>query len=343
MPTSLSSGIYQMQLNDDELTLGGYLETQDDFEKLFLISESEQIEIPVKSLSTSQNGYFSTVISLSTLTNGTYNLVDDKQNKLEEKGAIVTSYRLGRFHINDKLVSFFYEDGIQIKIEDFEYLYDIVIDPGHGGIDIGAEGISIYERDLNLKISLYEKERYEEHGLKVHLIRQGVNYPKLIGDADWTIVQKVGYTLGWYGAVSHYTYSNHHNADTYGYATGPEIVVPGRATKEELSVAYRLLNDFKKVYPKITTYWPLYMRSYETGTNISRVKGNIVDERSWYGFIRYPEECFGVNVTLFESAYISNPHDNAWYVVQGHWKDVSEAKIRAYVEALGKTYIPPKK
>lgn len=54
-------------------------------------------------------------------------------------------------------------------------VYDIVIDPGHGGKDSGAtaklNGKTYYESNLTLKISLLLKEKLESAGLKVKLTR----------------------------------------------------------------------------------------------------------------------------------------------------------------------------
>lgn len=47
----------------------------------------------------------------------------------------------------------------------------IYIDPGHGGVDPGTIYKNIYEKDINLKISLNLKEKLEEKGAKVYLTR----------------------------------------------------------------------------------------------------------------------------------------------------------------------------
>ena len=49
--------------------------------------------------------------------------------------------------------------------------YKIVIDPGHGGSDPGAEGNNIIEKDLTLKISKYMKEKLEKLGIPVSITR----------------------------------------------------------------------------------------------------------------------------------------------------------------------------
>ena len=44
----------------------------------------------------------------------------------------------------------------------------IVIDPGHGYLDPGTSYENIYEKDINLNISLYLKEKLESYGATVY-------------------------------------------------------------------------------------------------------------------------------------------------------------------------------
>ena len=56
--------------------------------------------------------------------------------------------------------------------------YDIVIDPGHGGIDVGAYKNGYYESKINLDYSLTLKKSLENLGLKVKLTREeDINIP----------------------------------------------------------------------------------------------------------------------------------------------------------------------
>ncbi len=55
------------------------------------------------------------------------------------------------------------------------YVYDIVIDPGHGGIDSGAVVNNIHESLIVLDIAIKLKEELEKMGLKIKLTRTG-NY-----------------------------------------------------------------------------------------------------------------------------------------------------------------------
>ena len=47
----------------------------------------------------------------------------------------------------------------------------VVIDPGHGGVDSGAVGSGILEKDYNLLISRYMYDRFRELGIPAYLTR----------------------------------------------------------------------------------------------------------------------------------------------------------------------------
>lgn len=48
-------------------------------------------------------------------------------------------------------------------------IYDIVIDPGHGGIDGGADNKGYKETDFNMDIAIKVKDKLEDYGFKVKL------------------------------------------------------------------------------------------------------------------------------------------------------------------------------
>ena len=54
--------------------------------------------------------------------------------------------------------------------------YKIIIDAGHGGIDSGAVGNNLLEKDLNLRASLYMYNRLKELGIPVKLTRDNDEY-----------------------------------------------------------------------------------------------------------------------------------------------------------------------
>ena len=63
-------------------------------------------------------------------------------------------------------------------------IYDIVIDPGHGGIDSGASKNGYYESNINLDYSKKLKKELEELGLKVKLTREDDIYVPNYGEGS---------------------------------------------------------------------------------------------------------------------------------------------------------------
>lgn len=51
--------------------------------------------------------------------------------------------------------------------------YTIIIDPGHGGKDVGTSFKDIYEKDINLGISVYLRDELSKYGATVLLTREG--------------------------------------------------------------------------------------------------------------------------------------------------------------------------
>ncbi|HBS59502.1 MAG TPA: hypothetical protein DEA44_09565 [Firmicutes bacterium] len=60
----------------------------------------------------------------------------------------------------------------------------IVLDPGHGGDDPGATGNYLYEKDLNLDISLLARELFLQKGYDVYLTRMDDSPVELLDRAD---------------------------------------------------------------------------------------------------------------------------------------------------------------
>lgn len=47
----------------------------------------------------------------------------------------------------------------------------VIIDPGHGGVDSGARGSDLLEKEYNLLISRYMYDRFRELGVPVYITR----------------------------------------------------------------------------------------------------------------------------------------------------------------------------
>jgi LysM repeat protein len=92
--------------------------------------------------------------------------------------------------------------------------YKIVIDPGHGGIDSGASGNGIVEKNLTLDISKYMYDRFKELGVPVSITR--------LDDSTLSPSDRVDKILGFYGDDPNViVISNHINA---GRGDGAEVI-----------------------------------------------------------------------------------------------------------------------
>lgn len=106
----------------------------------------------------------------------------------------------------------------------------IVIDAGHGGIDTGASGNGMFEKDYTLLISKYMKERFDELGIPSVLTR----------DSDETVSpnDRVNRILNAFGnSPSVIVISNHLNA---GGGEGSEVIY---ALRNNGTLSNQILNN----------------------------------------------------------------------------------------------------
>ncbi|MBK5240678.1 N-acetylmuramoyl-L-alanine amidase [Clostridium sp.] len=76
---------------------------------------------------------------------------------------------------NDKKILIF------IKKKQNPFKYKVVVDPGHGGVDVGAKYGDLFEKDLNLKISEYMVDNLRYNGCRVIFTRNtDVELDKLV-------------------------------------------------------------------------------------------------------------------------------------------------------------------
>ena len=89
----------------------------------------------------------------------------------------------------------------------------VIIDPGHGGIDSGARGSNLLEKEYNLLISRYIYDRLKELGVPVYITR----------DVDMTLepTDRVRKIMSFFGNDANVVLiSNHLNA---GGANGRNV------------------------------------------------------------------------------------------------------------------------
>lgn len=130
-------------------------------------------------------------IYLEDLKKGNYLLLVNDQDKYYTLVNNTSYSNLEYYTIlnNKKINMIFNNDYVEFKIIDSnkpDDVYDITIDPGHGGKDIGAsyklEGKTYYESNITLEISLKLKQELEKLGLKVKLTRDKDIYLNNYGD-----------------------------------------------------------------------------------------------------------------------------------------------------------------
>ena len=268
--------------------------------------------------------------------NGTYKVYINEEALLNKMAPII---RLSRGKVGSKLVTFNYDnDEVSITIENHGYAYDILINPGHGGWDSGAVNEYVTEKEMNLKVSMYEKCRYEQHGLRVYMTRTTDVYGNDFGPDGLIRLHKVAYEMGYYGAVSKIVYSNHHNSIGNNYFSGYEVLVAGSLTSGQLQNELNIASKWNNIFNLTENHTRFYARDYDTERIYSKLNGEVYTFKDNYAVNRIPLETANVKSIIYEGCYMSNKDEFKWYWLNDNWYKVSEAKIEVYVNALGLDY-----
>ncbi len=244
-------------------------------------------------------------------------------------------------------------------------VYDIVIDPGHGGIDTGASNGSHHESKYTLEYSKALKEALEEVGLKVKLTREEDKQLDIYGEGSRTGIP--------YEVKAKLMLSIHLNSSNYKKQNGVEIY---RAYEDNNSfakiLADNIVNNANTTYsinPQNKVIDGVYMRVYspediKSQTNDAKRNGyepyNFNDHVTYYYFIRetggimtnafsdgrnpkYKENLYrnlnqGAESYLCELAYISNSSDlnNIMNNKEGYIKGLKDSII-TYAELNNET------
>ena len=336
--TKYSNTVVKNKWVDNGIYYEGYVRDNTNNYKIKLKNKDNSLEY-IYELSFSKSNYYKGNVNLSNVPNGIYDvyIIGNGEYKLLNKMDGLS--KLYKARVADKLVSISYNDDIvNLIVDDFKYEYDILIDPGHGGFDSGAANGFVYEKDMNLKQSLYEKCRYESMGLKVYMTRYKDVWGQMMGTDKLDYLQRKALTVGYYGVVSRVSYSNHHNASENFNDHGFEIVVSNNLSLDNLDVEISLYNKYKKLYALNDYNIRLYTRDYNTSIAYNKLYGNIYSIIDFYAIIRIPDELFNVKNIIYEPIYISNTNDFNWYWNNKKWIDVSELKIEEYVNYIGGNY-----
>ena len=336
--TLYANTIIKNSFNKDGVYLEGYVRQYADNYIIKLKNRNNKL-VYTYNMALSRANYYNGNLNLTTIKNGVYDVYISGKTEERLISKMDIYNRIVRAKVGDKLVTFIYDDDlVTISVEDFKYLYDFVIDPGHGGSDTGtANGIMI-EKDLNLKISKYEKCRYESMGYKVYMTRYDDSLGEMLGNSGLDPLDRRGLTIGYYGAVSRVAYSNHHNGSMYEDDGGFEILVQNEATKAELEPELALFNKYKKFYDVGNDRIRMYSKDYYNDEIFNKANGEVYGNKNYYSILRIPRELFNVKNVIYEPIYMTNPNDFNWYYASNNWIPISELKIKEYVTSIGGTY-----
>lgn len=132
--TSYSNTIIVNKFTNDGIYLEGYLKNSNGNCRINLEGR-ENYAFDMESISSNK---YKGIIKLDNIENGEYTAYVQgiESEKLLNKQDYIT--KIVRSKLGNKLVTINYNnnDEVGIKVEDFNYLYDVLIDPGHGGDDI---------------------------------------------------------------------------------------------------------------------------------------------------------------------------------------------------------------
>ena len=183
----------------------------------------------------------------------------------------------------------------------------VVIDAGHGGIDTGAIGNGIVEKDLTLKIAKYIKSRFDELGIEASLTR----------DDDITLnpTDRVNKVLDIYGNNSDViVLSNHINA---GGGDGAEVIY---SLRNNDTLSKSILNEIGK-----------------TGQNIRKAyqKRLTTDpSKDYYYILRNTPNTESV---IIEYGFLDSKGDDV-NQLKNNYKSLAEAVVKAVAKYIGIPY-----
>lgn len=198
----------------------------------------------------------------------------------------------------------------------------VVIDPGHGGYDGGAQGNGLSEKNLNLSIAKYCKEELEKYtGVKVYMTRSDDTFIPL---ADRTTLAK-----NWGADVF---VSIHINSGSAA-GTGAEVWYPNPTGNTDIHnegayLAQKILDQLGALgLNKRGIHYRNYSYDWSVDQNIG--------DADYYAVIRNAK-ANGFPGVIVEHAFVSNPSDAANYLGnEAALKRLGQADAKGIAAAYG--------
>lgn len=272
-----------------------------------------------------------------TVNNQYYNLANNTEYHNNKYYTMTKNFKNNLITFNEETFNKINYWTIEIKEDKLpDDVYDIVIDPGHGGIDTGASNGKYYESTYTLDYAKTLKEVLEEEGLKVKLTREENVKIDHYGEGSRTGIP--------YETKAKLMLSIHLNSSNSKSVHGVEIY---RASEDNNTfaslMASNIVNNANTTYsinPIDKIIDGVYMRVYSAEDKKALAKEAqqlnyepyiVPDNTTYYYFIRetggimtkafsdgrnhkYKENIYrnnnqGVEAYLCELAYISNSND----------------------------------
>lgn len=226
---------------------------------------------------------------------------------------------------------------LNVKKYNKDDIYDVVIDAGHGGIDVGACYKGTCETDFTLKLSQKLQKKLEEHGLKVKLTRDELKANERFetygedGRIDNAMKSKAKYLFSFHlnSGLSTKTGTEIYTANNIDYTLAKSIVdniVKNTNTnysnntifKVDNSIYTRTFQNYEiedtKREAKEKNFKPYNITNNTVYYYIIRETGGIINEAFVDGRSgdtnAYYNTNVGIESYILELGYITNPNDS---------------------------------
>ena len=187
--------------------------------------------------------------------------------------------------------------------------YKIVIDPGHGGIDSGASGNGIIEKNLTLDISKYMYNRFRELGIPVSITR--------LDDSTLSPSERVDKILGFYGSDPNViVISNHINA---GGGDGAEVIY---ALRNNSRFANLIGEELEK-----------------SGQNLRRVYQRRLPSNPNRDYYFIHRNTGNTEPVIVEYGFLDSSKDDV-NQLKNNYRNLAEGVVRAVLEYTGYENVP---
>ena len=368
--------IDQLFIYGNHLNLHGNLIDEDNLELVLYDGEFTVFKINRVDDGFNLSDYVNEGILLDDIPRGKYYMFlrsanqDNKGNKIYKYYVLnnATKYKETKYYtfsnIRNKIIidsdQFYKTLTLNIAKNSDEEIYDVVVDPGHGGMDSGASKNGNKESDFTMKLALSLKEKLESYGVLVKLTREEKQLSLNETLPNYGIH---GRAVIPYEVNAKYLFSIHLNSSNYSTANGIEIYTADRInydfaknlaknivetantnySKNPVNQVFdgiytrnftesdirSSLNDYKKKNMNaydITTKSNYYYMIRETG---GIVTGAYVDNRNGdVGENPYYNSNVGSEAYLFELGHLTNKSD-----IQN-----IDDNIDKYTEAIANTF-----